>query len=92
VVFNIDPAEIGVIMLDPSEHLQVGSEVQRTKRVLDVPVGDGLLGRGGRSSGGTALWAGGLYSHRLPVERPLPRMDRAPVVVPLQTGIKLSTR
>jgi F-type H+-transporting ATPase subunit alpha len=45
LVFNIDPTEIGVIMLDPSEHLQVGSEVQRTKRVLDVPVGDGLLGR-----------------------------------------------
>ena len=45
LVFNIDPKEIGVILLDPSEHLQVGSEVQRTKRVLDVPVGDGLLGR-----------------------------------------------
>ena len=45
LVFNIDPKEIGVVLLDPSEHLQVGTEVQRTKRVLDVPVGDGLLGR-----------------------------------------------
>ena len=45
LVFNIDPKEIGVILLDPSENIQVGSEVQRTKRVLDVPVGDGLLGR-----------------------------------------------
>ena len=45
LVFNIDPEEIGVILLDPSENLQVGTEVHRTKRVLDVPVGDGLLGR-----------------------------------------------
>jgi F-type H+-transporting ATPase subunit alpha len=70
LVFNIDPAEIGVIMLDPSEHLQVGSEVQRTKRVLDVPVGDGLLGR--------------VVD---PLGRPLDGL--APVVVPLQTGIKV---
>jgi F-type H+-transporting ATPase subunit alpha len=42
LVFNIDPTEIGVILLDPSENLQVGSEVHRTKRVLDVPVGDGF--------------------------------------------------
>src|SRR5664280_2824857 len=78
LVFNIDPTEIGVILLDPSEHLQVGSEVHRTKRVLDVPVGDALLGR----EVNTVM--------RLPVERPAPAvMDRAPVVVPLQTGIKV---
>jgi F-type H+-transporting ATPase subunit alpha len=45
LVFNIDPDEIGVIFLDPSEELSAGAEVQRTNRVLDVPVGEGLLGR-----------------------------------------------
>lgn len=91
LVFNIDPKEIGVILLDPSEHLQVGSEVQRTKRVLDVPVGDGLLGRVVDPLGRPLDGLGEVSTvMRLPVERPAPAvMDRAPVVVPLQTGIKV---
>jgi F-type H+-transporting ATPase subunit alpha len=91
LVFNIDPTEIGVIMLDPSEHLQVGTEVQRTKRVLDVPVGDGLLGRVVDPLGRPLDGLGEVNTvMRLPVERPAPAvMDRAPVVVPLQTGIKV---
>ncbi|MBP9011583.1 MAG: alternate F1F0 ATPase, F1 subunit alpha [Smithellaceae bacterium] len=91
LVFNIDPKEIGVVLLDPSENLQVGSEVQRTRRVLDVPVGDGLLGRVvdpiGRPLDGLGEVSTVL---RLPVERPAPAvMDRAPVTVPLQTGTKV---
>ena len=91
LVFNVDPKEIGVVLLDPSENLQVGSEVQRTRRVLDVPVGDGLLGRVvdpiGRPLDGLGEVSTVL---RLPVERPAPAvMDRAPVTVPLQTGTKV---
>lgn len=91
LVFNVDPQEIGVVLLDPSENLQVGSEVQRTRRVLDVPVGDGLLGRVvdpiGRPLDGLGEVSTVL---RLPVERPAPAvMDRAPVTVPLQTGTKV---
>ena len=91
LVFNIDPKEIGVILLDPSENLQVGSEVQRTKRVLDVPVGDALLGRVVDPLGRPLDGLGEVNTvMRLPVERPAPAvMDRAPVVVPLQTGIKV---
>jgi F-type H+-transporting ATPase subunit alpha len=91
LVFNIDPEEIGVILLDPSEHLQVGSEVHRTKRVLDVPVGDGLLGRVVDPLGRPLDGLGEVNTvMRYPVERPAPAvMDRAPVVVPLQTGIKV---
>jgi F-type H+-transporting ATPase subunit alpha len=91
LVFNIDPTEIGVILLDPSENLQVGSEVHRTKRVLDVPVGDGLLGRVVDPLGRPLDGLGEVNTvMRLPVERPAPAvMDRAPVVVPLQTGIKV---
>ncbi|MGE5799321.1 MAG: F0F1 ATP synthase subunit alpha, partial [Syntrophaceae bacterium] len=37
LVFNIDPDDIGVILLGPSEHLTAGSEVRRTERVLDTP-------------------------------------------------------
>ncbi len=91
LVFNIDPKEIGVILLDPSENIQVGSEVQRTKRVLDVPVGDGLLGRVVDPLGRPLDGLGEVNTvMRLPVERPAPAvMDRAPVTVPLQTGIKV---
>ena len=45
LVFNIDPEEIGVILLGASEHLNSGSEVRRTGRILDVPVGEALIGR-----------------------------------------------
>ena len=80
-----------LILLDPSEHLQVGTEVQRTKRVLDVPVGDGLLGRVVDPLGRPLDGLGEVNTvMRLPVERPAPAvMDRSPVVVPLQTGIKV---
>jgi len=91
LVFNVDPKEIGVILLDPSEHLQVGSEVHRTKRVLDVPVGEALLGRVVDPLGRPLDGLGEVgVSMRLPVERPAPAvMDRAPVTIPLQTGIKV---
>lgn len=91
LVFNIDPKEIGVILLDPSENLQVGSEVHRTKRVLDVPVGDGLLGRVVDPLGRPLDGLGEVNTvERFRVERPAPAvMDRAPVTVPLQTGIKV---
>ena len=45
LVFNIDPEEIGVILLGPSGDLRAGAEVRRTGRVLDVPVGESLVGR-----------------------------------------------
>jgi len=45
MAFNLDPAEVGVILLDESTRLDAGDEVHRTGRVLDVPVGEGLLGR-----------------------------------------------
>ncbi len=91
LVFNIDIDEIGIILLDPSEKLQVGEEVHRTKRVLDVPVGEGLLGRVVDPLGRPLDGLGEINTvKRLPVERPAPAvMDRAPVTVPLQTGIKV---
>jgi F-type H+-transporting ATPase subunit alpha len=73
IAFNVDPKEIGA------------------GRVMDVAVGNGLLGRVidplGRPLDGNGPVAASL---RLPIERPAaPIMDRAPVTVPLQTGIKV---
>lgn len=90
IAFNIDEDEIGVILLGPFKELHTGDQVERTGRVMDVAVGDGLLGRvidplGKPLDGKGPVSADG----RLPIERPAPEiMDRAPVDVPLQTGLK----
>jgi F-type H+-transporting ATPase subunit alpha len=63
---------------------------ERTGRVMDVAVGDGLLGRVIDPMGKALDGKGPVASdQRLPIERPAPSiMDRAPVDVPLQTGLK----
>ena len=91
IAFNVDEDEIGVVLLGEYWHLHAGDEVERTGRVMDVAVGDGLLGRVidplGRPLDGNGSVAS---SERLPIERPVaPIMDRAPVTVPLQTGLKV---
>ena len=91
IAFNLDEDEIGVVLLGDYAHLQAGDEVRRTGRVMDVAVGDGLLGRVidplGRPLDGLGAVAS---SARLPIERPaVPIMERAPVTVPLQTGLKV---
>jgi F-type H+-transporting ATPase subunit alpha len=91
LVFNVDPDEIGVIFLDPSEQLTAGAEVQRTGRVLDVPVGEGVLGRVITPMGRPLDNQGEVkFARRMFVEREAPPiMHRDPVTVPLQTGIKV---
>ena len=89
IAFNVDEHEVGVVLLGEYSHLHAGHEVGRTGRVMDVPVGDALLGRvvnplGEPLDGGGAL----PQDERLPIERPAPAiMDRAPVTVPFQTGL-----
>jgi F-type H+-transporting ATPase subunit alpha len=89
IAFNVDEDEIGVVLLGEYQDLHAGDEVERTGRVMDVAVGDELLGRVidplGRPLDGHGSLA---ISQRLPIERPAPPiMDRAPVTVPLQTGL-----
>jgi F-type H+-transporting ATPase subunit alpha len=91
MAFNLDPDEVGVILLDEGPGLQAGSEARRTYRVLDVPVGEALLGRV-VDPVGRPLDNGGPVNaaERAPIEAPAPAIvDRAPVTVPLATGIKV---
>ncbi len=91
IAFNIDPNEIGVVLLGEDTQLNVGDEVERTGRVMDVPVGNSLIGRvvnplGEPMDGKSAL----SYESRLPIDRPATAiMDRAAVTEPLQTGLKV---
>lgn len=91
IAFNVDEDEIGVVLLGDYWHLQAGDKVERRGHVVDVPVGDGLIGRIINPMGQPLDGKGRLVaSTRFPVERPSPPiMDRAPVTVPLQTGIKV---
>ncbi|MDY6848522.1 MAG: alternate F1F0 ATPase, F1 subunit alpha [Thermodesulfobacteriota bacterium] len=90
LAFNNNFREIGVVMLDDYDHLGAGDEVHRTGRVLDVPVGEELIGRVVDPSGRVRDNKGPLrFRERRAVERPAPEiMDRAPVTVPLMTGLK----
>jgi F-type H+-transporting ATPase subunit alpha len=90
IAFNVDAEEIGVVLLGDFQDIHTGDEVERTGRVMDVAVGDGLLGRVIDPMGKALDGKGPVASEkRLPIERPAPSiMDRAPVDVPLQTGLK----
>jgi F-type H+-transporting ATPase subunit alpha len=91
IAFNIDPDEVGVVLLGDYSRLKTGDRVWRTGRVTDVPVGSALTGRvidplGNPLDGQQAFRS----AERWPIERPAPAiMDRAPVSTPLQSGIKV---
>ena len=90
LVQTITEQGVGVVFLDNPETLKAGDSVERTHRVVDVPVSDSLLGRV-IDPLGTPLDNKGpiIATHRLPIERETyPLMARAPVDTPLQTGIK----
>ncbi|MFW6162843.1 MAG: alternate F1F0 ATPase, F1 subunit alpha, partial [Planctomycetota bacterium] len=91
LAFNIDRREVGVVLLDESETLRAGAEVRRTGRVLDVPVGEELLGRIVDPVGRPLDDLGPIHTEeRRPVEREAYGItDRDPVTVPLQTGLKV---
>jgi len=91
VVFNLDADQVSVVLLGEDPQLRAGDEVHRTGRVMDVPVGETLLGRvvnalGEPLDGGPAPAA----VERWPLERQAPPiLARAPVREPLQTGWKV---
>ncbi len=91
IAFNLDPEVVGVIMLGSSETITSGVRVRRTGRVVDIPVGDGLLGRVVDAAAAPLDNRGPVsFSERWPVEREAPPiMARSPVTEPLQTGLKV---
>jgi F-type H+-transporting ATPase subunit alpha len=91
IAFNLDENEIGVVLLGDAWRLNVGDDVKRTGRVMDIAVGSELLGRVidplGRPLDGIQA---PLLTQRLPIERPAPPIiNRSSVTEPLQTGIKV---
>ncbi|CAM4270117.1 alternate F1F0 ATPase, F1 subunit alpha [Zobellia nedashkovskayae] len=91
IAFSIEEDEIGAILLGEDSDLNAGDLVERTNRVMDVPVGKALLGRVIGPLGEPMDDKGAIsYEKRLPIERSAtPIMDRSGVSMPLQTGIKV---
>jgi F-type H+/Na+-transporting ATPase subunit alpha len=90
MVFNLDANEVGCVLLGESDQLRAGSLAFRTGRVLDIPVGNELLGRVVNATGAPldGLPPPGTRQ-RMPAERRAPAIiHRLPVTQPLQTGIK----
>lgn len=88
--FSLREGDAAIMLLDESTGISAGTTVRRTGRVLDVPVGEALLGRIvdplGRPLDGREQPSA---DERRVAERPAPQiMDRLPVTEPLQTGIQ----
>ncbi len=91
IAFNLDEKEVGVIMLGSAERVVSGDRVRRTGRVVDIAVGEGLIGRVIDATARPLDNLGPVSSsERRPVEREAPPiMARSPVTEPLQTGLKV---
>ena len=90
MVMDLEQADVGVVLFGNYEHVQEGMSVRRTGRIIEVPVGDGLIGRVVDALGRPVDGRGPVEAqeHR-PIESPAPSvLNRQPVSVPLQTGIK----
>ncbi len=90
LVFNLDPEEIGCVLLGEDTKLAAGNPVRLTGEVVVVPVGEALLGRVVDALGRPLDGEGAVEAERHdPVEQEAPPiLDREPVVQQLITGIK----
>ena len=90
MVQDLDKNNVGVVLLGPFGHLQEGDSVRRTGRIVEVPVGDALIGRVVDAMGSPIDGKGPVKTDSFrPVESPAPSvLARQPVSVPMQTGLK----
>ena len=91
MVMNLEENGIGAVILGNSEHIVEGEEVSATGRIVEVPVGDALLGRVvdalGRPIDGKGIIRPAAY---YPIERKAPGViDRQSVNESLETGLKV---
>ncbi|WP_210138670.1 MULTISPECIES: F0F1 ATP synthase subunit alpha [unclassified Staphylococcus] len=87
---NLEESNVGVVILGPYADIKEGDEVKRTGRIMEVPVGEELLGRVVNPLGQAIDGQGPINTTKTrPVEKKATGvMDRKSVDEPLQTGIK----
>lgn len=87
---NLETNDVGIIILGPYTEIREGDEVRRTGKIMEVPVGEGLIGRVVNALGQPVDGLGPIESSGTrPIEAIAPGvMQRQSVNEPLQTGIK----
>lgn len=91
VVLNLEESSVGAALLGSDTAIKEGDPVKRTKRILSVPVGDGLLGRVVDSLGRPQDGKGPVHGEKIfrELEFKAPGViQRQPVKEPLMTGLK----
>ena len=91
LVMNLEEEHVGAVLLGDSKEVKEGDVVKRTNKIMEVPVGDALIGRVVNALGQPIDGLGPIASI---TTRPIERvaggvMTRKSVSVPLQTGIKV---
>ena len=87
---NLESSNVGIVILGPFSDIREGSDVKRTGRIMEVPVGEELIGRVVNPLGQPVDGLGPINTTKTrPIESPATGvMDRKSVHEPLQTGIK----
>jgi len=90
LALNLELDNVGCVILGPYQHIKEGDEVRRTGRIVQVPVGEALVGRVVNALGQPVDGKGPIQTpHFRPVELVAPGVIyRRPVSRPLQTGLK----
>ncbi len=90
IALNLEQDEIGCVLLDSMTSVEEGAEVRTTGRIMEVPVGEALIGRVVNSLGKPLDGRGPIDTKTFrPVEQLAPGViDRQHVSEPLQTGLK----
>ena len=91
LVFNLEEESVGAVLLGSDAEVREGASVQRTSKVLEVPIGENLLGRVVDALGRPIDGLGAIQSkNSSPIETKAPGIiQRQSVKEPLQTGIKV---
>jgi F-type H+/Na+-transporting ATPase subunit alpha len=90
MAMNLEENSVSIVMLGSDKGVREGDTVKRTGKVVSVPVGEALLGRVVNALGQPVDGKGPIEATETrPIESPAPGIiERQPVNVPLQTGIK----
>ena len=90
LALNLEESQVGVVLLGEYTEIREGDQVRRTGRIMEVAVGEALVGRVVNALAQPIDGKGPIVTkERTPVERLAPGViDRQPVKEPLQTGLK----
>src|SRR3954454_14239897 len=90
MVLNLDEDNVGCVIMGSDTRIQEGDTAKRTGRIIDVPVGEALVGRVVKALGQPIDGKGPIVAEGRPqvATRAPGVVDRQPVTQPLQTGLK----